>query len=136
MREPLDVVIRHDIDVGTELQAVLSDRRESSKGHQVVSGEDGGRPVGSGEQLLGGPDTARLLEVAEGDQCRVDVDSMSWQNIDESVVPLASGGDRLGTPDKGDAAVTGGGKMVDRRDHILMIAFEPLPRAFSAFFSM
>jgi len=26
--------------------------------------------------------------------------------------------------------------MVDRRDHILMIAFEPLPRAFYAFFSM
>ncbi len=61
---------------------------QGTEGHQVVGSEDGGRAIRSGQQLLGRPNPAHCLEVAEFDQCRIDVQTSPRKRLDEGVIAL------------------------------------------------
>ena len=50
----------------------------------------------------------------EGDECGVDCQPLSLECVDERVVSFPARGDRLGSTDVTDAAVTGGDEMRDR----------------------
>ena len=78
VREPFDVVEGYDVDIGTEPQTALPNRRERAERHQVVGGENRRGAIRSGEQLLGSPDSACFLEVTEGDQRRIDLGPVPW----------------------------------------------------------
>ena len=100
------VAIAHDRDVGSHLEPTRATRRHGPNGHGIGGAQQGGGPVGQGQQLLRHRKATGLRQMALQDQALVHLQLGLLQGFQIALLPQLGKGVLGRAIEQGNAAVT------------------------------